>query len=187
MRKIIKNKNRGFTIVELIVVMAIIAILILIAVPAYTKYIDNAKRTSELGTEDTIYKATITALSDDYLSPESEKSLVTPGAYAFKAETNGNLEAEIEEGVSGMTPKTADMEGVIVYGYDENLYQPGKIVFANNVQDKWRVLIKSTVDSPSPTERGPYPIDIKGDVYIVSPEGNWYKNGDPTTIPVPTE
>lgn len=179
MKNIIKRKNKGFTIVELIVVMAIIAILILIAVPTFTRYIEDAQETSEMGTEKTIYEATVAAVTRDFLKPTDEKSMVTPGAYAFRVETNGNLEAEIEEGVNGMTPLTADLEGVIVYGYDENFYTPEKIVFANNVQDKWRVLIKSSVDAPSTTQRGPYPIDINGDIFIISPDDNWYENGVP--------
>lgn len=39
------KRKKGFTIVELVVVMAIIAILILIAVPQYTKYIQDANDT----------------------------------------------------------------------------------------------------------------------------------------------
>ncbi len=37
-----KRKNLGFTIIELIIVMAIIAVLILIAVPTLSKYLDDA-------------------------------------------------------------------------------------------------------------------------------------------------
>ena len=39
-----KNKKRGFTLVELIVVLVILAILAALLIPALTGYIDKAKK-----------------------------------------------------------------------------------------------------------------------------------------------
>ena len=41
-----KNKKRGFTLVELIVVLVILAILAALLIPALTGYIDKAKKRS---------------------------------------------------------------------------------------------------------------------------------------------
>jgi prepilin-type N-terminal cleavage/methylation domain-containing protein len=41
--KTIKNKGKGFTLVEVLVVIVIIAILAAIAIPALTNYMDKAK------------------------------------------------------------------------------------------------------------------------------------------------
>ena len=41
-----KNKKRGFTLVELIVVLVILAILAALLIPALTGYIDKAKKDS---------------------------------------------------------------------------------------------------------------------------------------------
>ncbi len=38
------KRNHGFSIIELLVVVAILAILAAIAIPAYTKYVTNARR-----------------------------------------------------------------------------------------------------------------------------------------------
>ena len=42
------NKNRGFTLVELIVVLVILAILAALLIPALTGYIDKAKKSQVL-------------------------------------------------------------------------------------------------------------------------------------------
>lgn len=63
------KKNKGFTIVELIVVMAIIAILVLMAVPTMQKYIKNAKLTAVLATAETIYNAAIAYEADNITDP----------------------------------------------------------------------------------------------------------------------
>lgn len=40
-----KNKNQGFTLMELMIAVAILGILTSIAIPSYTKYVREAKRT----------------------------------------------------------------------------------------------------------------------------------------------
>ncbi len=62
--KLNAKKRKGFTIVELIVVMAIIAILTLIAVPTFTKFLDDANETQETANAKTLYNAAMSVVVD---------------------------------------------------------------------------------------------------------------------------
>lgn len=53
----IKNKNQGFTLIELMIVVAIIGILAAVAVPAYNDYIESAKTTEAVQQADSLKKA----------------------------------------------------------------------------------------------------------------------------------
>jgi prepilin-type N-terminal cleavage/methylation domain-containing protein len=52
----IRNTNKGFTLIELMIVVAILAILAVVAVPAFIKYMRRAKTTEAIDELDKIYK-----------------------------------------------------------------------------------------------------------------------------------
>ena len=61
-----KNKKKGFTLVELIVVLAILAILAAMLVPALTGYIDKANEKKIVATARQYYIAAQATVSDAY-------------------------------------------------------------------------------------------------------------------------
>lgn len=65
MKRFKKNK-KGFTLVEVVVVLVIIAILIAIAVPSVMKYIDDANEAKYLAEARAVYIATEAELTKDY-------------------------------------------------------------------------------------------------------------------------
>lgn len=52
-----KKNNKGFTLVELVIVIAILAILVGILAPQYTKYIEKSRKSADASNMDEIIKA----------------------------------------------------------------------------------------------------------------------------------
>ena len=60
-----KMDNKGFSLVELIIVIAIMAILIAVLAPQYIKYVEKSRRSADLDNYQAIINAVQTAYSDE--------------------------------------------------------------------------------------------------------------------------
>ncbi len=154
-----QRKNKGFTIVELIVVMAIIAVLILIAVPTFTKYLEDANKTSELGSASNIYKSAITTATSESLNGPITVA-AAKGTDAAKADSD--IEKSIIEGVSN----TFSGDEIIV-----NTYVKDSVPTTSGNTTQWVVYYYAS--GAATTDK----VDISEDIYLFSPTGNRYKNG----------
>lgn len=89
------NKTRGFTLVELIVVLVILAILAALLVPALTGYIDKAKKNHVIAETRMLTQAAQTELSSLYATDEFAVQKSTTQIFTV-ASKDGSLVSNIE-------------------------------------------------------------------------------------------
>ena len=59
-----KNKDKGFSLIELIIVIAIMAVLVAIVAPNLTKYLGKSKRGTDLHNADDLANTILTSIMD---------------------------------------------------------------------------------------------------------------------------
>ncbi|HEX4949339.1 MAG TPA: prepilin-type N-terminal cleavage/methylation domain-containing protein [Blastocatellia bacterium] len=74
-----KTVQRGFTLMELVIVMTVIAILVSVAVPVYVTYVKRAKEVVLMNDLDEMRRAIDKYTADKEKAPQSLQDLVTGG------------------------------------------------------------------------------------------------------------
>ena len=84
-----KLDNKGFSLVELIIVIAIMAVLIGVLAPQYLKYVEKSRKSADLDN----YQAVITAVQVYY--SDVENVLPAAGTYNFVIGADGKVTSTI--------------------------------------------------------------------------------------------
>ena len=111
MFKNIKNNNKGFTLIELLAVVVIMGILMIVAIPAVTKYIERSRKDAYVDTAKAyINSARYSILNDEYncsLPTAAGSSVIIPIQYVDGSETKDNV--DIDQG-GGKSPYNKNLE-----------------------------------------------------------------------------
>ena len=98
-----KTNNKGFSLVELIIVIAIMAILVGVLAPQYLKYVEKSRVSADKDQLDSFYTACTTAAADPDLTgvPEygTSKRAFNGGG------SDGTWTKEVEDTMGGVAPK----------------------------------------------------------------------------------
>lgn len=69
MNKNVKKKRKGFTLIELIIVLAIMAIIAAIAIPNFTAVRNNSRNKADVQSAETIKRTTMMLVADGTIKP----------------------------------------------------------------------------------------------------------------------
>ena len=117
MKKENNNNNKGFSLVELIVVIAIMAVLMVVLAPALLRYVEKARVQTDETTASDVLSAVETALSDDEVYQKVAGSdtitvmytgtsgVVSTAATALQEELDATLKADTSHKIKQTSSK----------------------------------------------------------------------------------
>lgn len=108
-----KKSNKGFSLVELIIVIAIMAILIAVLAPQYLKYVEKTKRTTDASAFGEMVKATEAAIADPTVNKNNADSVtLTWATNGGVSTTDTNVTSEVQASCgSSVAPKSKLFKG----------------------------------------------------------------------------
>lgn len=126
-----KKDNKGFTLVELVIVVAILAILVGILAPQYTKYVEKSRQSADVSNLENIVKGFKVAAADtDYnIIPDGANSTAI---FTIKMEATGTTVT-----ATG-APDTGDIWEDALQEYTGYDFSKGKVDAIKLKSKKWR-------------------------------------------------
>lgn len=151
MNKRNENANKGFSLVELIIVVAIMAVLIGILAPTYLKYVDKSRVAADQTTVDEFVRAMEVLAADpdvELKTGDAAKYVVTSGA------NSGTIVINTEaDGLNDLLNAAGSIDTRKTYTFKSSAYIDAdiKIELKQDANDNWQV---TTTGVPGTTSSG---------------------------------
>lgn len=110
----IRKKKKGFTIIELIIVLAIIAILSAITIPKFGDIRENANKKSDIANAKTIATVTTSLIADGEITPEKS------GKLTINLNAKEDSKAEKIRNYLQVVPKLSNKDGDFTISIETN-------------------------------------------------------------------
>ena len=91
------KNNKGFSLVELIIVIAIMAVLVGVLAPTYLQYVEKSKKSNDVSTVDSVINAVEIGAIDPEVMTDATKTLTI----TFKSSAVMDITASTETGANG--------------------------------------------------------------------------------------
>ena len=114
-----KMNNKGFSLVELIIVIAIMAVLVGVLAPAYLRYVEKSRKSADVQAIDAVMSAMEAAAIDPSLDFGNDKTMeVTISSTGITAKHNGKTTANDDKIVAELLETLGDykLKGTWVTG-----------------------------------------------------------------------
>lgn len=128
------KNNKGFSLVELIIVIAIMAVLVGVLAPTYLQYVEKSKKSNDVSTVDTIINACETAAVDPEVQTFGTVTILLTDSACKVTGSAGSDAPDVINGIIGNDAKlksskwdttdntiqftaTANTEGKVTFAY----------------------------------------------------------------------
>ena len=118
-----RMNNKGFSLVELIIVIAIMAIMVGVLAPAYLRYVEKSRKSADIQAIDSIMIAMeVTAMGTEYQMKAGDymEAVFTNGVLSFGANSDATKKTEIENELKAVigdyTTRSVDFKNFTIKG-----------------------------------------------------------------------
>ena len=132
----IKKVQQGFTLIELMIVVAIIGILAAIAIPAYTDYTAKAQASEAFVMMDGIKTTIVDSMSQDVAAVNCGVPAAVTGKFSVLAppdNVDGVCTATVTMNTTGVNGAIADATVIMIYTSTTGLFETSQAITNGNL------------------------------------------------------